>query len=199
MTGSYDRGDSHFDTAGSWERACRHISLFLWWAAERGLTSTDINAIEVAASPTEYFIANCDTKLREEDFNAEGNRFAAARYGLYLEDLSIYALTLGVSDYEIPENTVTKNYFFGLLDARLAEFRGTPSASAAAVLARAAKARHAAGSGQRHWRAPILWALFGAGVVGMVSGLATENAILLMVGAVVATVAALTGVLRLGA
>jgi hypothetical protein len=32
---SIDRGDSHFEDAGTWEKACRHIALFLWWAVER--------------------------------------------------------------------------------------------------------------------------------------------------------------------
>ena len=53
---SIDRGDSHFGDAGSWEKACRHMALFLCWSFERGLGSSDeieieIDLAEVAKAP----------------------------------------------------------------------------------------------------------------------------------------------------
>ena len=59
-----DRGDWHLDDAKTWERACRHIALFLWWAADRGLAGPEIDAKAMAKRPTTYFIKQCDTKRR---------------------------------------------------------------------------------------------------------------------------------------
>ncbi len=53
-----DRGDAHLDDAGSWEAACRHIAIFLFWAAERGLASDDHDAADVRADPIAYFISH---------------------------------------------------------------------------------------------------------------------------------------------
>lgn len=115
-----DRGDSHYDDAGSWERACRHIGLFLWWAAERGLASEHHDPKKIRENPTEHFISQCDTKLYDEDMTEDGRAFAASEYGNYLGEVSAYARTLSVTDYEIPENDVTTKHFFDWLDARLA-------------------------------------------------------------------------------
>ena len=120
---SIDRGDSHYDDAQSWERACRHIGLFLWWAAERGLASEDHDAAEAAKQPTQYFISQCDTKLWDEDFGDEGNAFVEAAYGDYCGEVSAYAKSLGLGDYEIPESAATTKHFFDWLDARLAAWR----------------------------------------------------------------------------
>lgn len=133
---SYDRGDSHYDSAGSWEKACRHIGLFLWWAAERGLGGAEVDVGGLRAGATQYFIDNCDTKLTDEDFNEEGQRFAAAGYDAYLEDVGNYAETLGVDTYAIPENEATRKHFFERLDLHLAAFRaGKPLATVPADVA----------------------------------------------------------------
>ena len=63
---SIDRGDSHYGDAKTWERACRHIGLFLWWAAERGLASEEHELEEVRSDPTAHFISACDTKLLDQ-------------------------------------------------------------------------------------------------------------------------------------
>ena len=128
---SIDRGDSHFDDAGTWEKACRHIGLYLAWAAERGLASDDHDAKDVAKSPTQHFIAMCDTKLWEDDFNEAGLAFTNAWYTSYLSEVSKYAKQRGVTDYEIPENAVTKQHFYAFLDDKLADAREKPAASAA--------------------------------------------------------------------
>lgn len=118
-----DRGDSHFDDAGTYERACRHIALFLWWAAERGLASDLHNAKTVARAPTQHFISECDTKLCDEDFSDEGNAFAKAAYSAYLDEVSAYAGRLGIGDCDVPEDAETARHFFDWLDHRLRAWR----------------------------------------------------------------------------
>jgi hypothetical protein len=120
---SIDRGDAHFDDARSWEKACRHIGLFLWWAAERGLTSDEHDAEAMRAAPTTYFIGQCDTKLWDQDLNDEGNAFATAAYDDYLAEVSAYAQTLSIGVYDIPEGETTARHFFERLDERLARWR----------------------------------------------------------------------------
>jgi hypothetical protein len=126
---SIDRGDSHFDDAGNWEQACRHIGLFLWWAANRGLASEEHGPDAMAENPTEYFIANCDTKLWRDDFNDEGNAFAEAEYDAYLGAVSAYARSIGVGDYEIPTDRATTDHFFAWLDRRLDAWRAAKRSS----------------------------------------------------------------------
>jgi hypothetical protein len=120
---SHDRGDSHWEEAKTWERACRHIALFLWWAAERGLASDDHDPKLMAKEPTQHFIGMCDTKLWDDDFNEEGSAFATAEYEGYLKAVSAYAKSLGIGDYDIAENETTKQHFFELLDRRLTAWR----------------------------------------------------------------------------
>ena len=119
---SIDRGDSHFDDAGSWEKACRHMGLFLAWAMARGLASED-HAGEDASSATEYFIGACDTTLTDDDFTDDGNAFVAAVYEDYLGEVSAYAGQRGVGDYELAEDATTKAHFETWLDAALAAWR----------------------------------------------------------------------------
>jgi hypothetical protein len=121
---SIDRGDSHFEDAGSLEKACRHIALFLWWAVERGLggeVHKDLKLIRKA--PTKYFIGACDCKLWEEDFNAEGFKFAEAKYDDYCGESERYAKKLKLDDYEVKENAATAEHFFAYLDGLLASWR----------------------------------------------------------------------------
>jgi|SRR5580658_8908676 len=64
---SIDRGDPHFEDAGNWTKACRHIALFLWWAAERTLSSDEVDAIaeheRVAdGSASRATCGNCGTR-----------------------------------------------------------------------------------------------------------------------------------------
>ncbi|MBX3252315.1 MAG: hypothetical protein KF901_34395 [Myxococcales bacterium] len=122
-----DRGDSHFDDAGTWERACRHIGLFLWWAAGRGLASEEHDPSALAEDPTQYVISECDTKLWNEDLSDEGNAFAEAAYDAYLGEVSAYAKSLRVGDYDIPANAATKAHFSLWLDRRLDAWRAAKS------------------------------------------------------------------------
>ncbi|MEJ7600192.1 MAG: hypothetical protein WKG01_19950 [Kofleriaceae bacterium] len=124
---SIDRGDSHFTDAKTWNRACRHIGLFLWWASARGLASKDVDAKAIAKAPTKYFISQCDTKLWDDDFTVEGLAFAAAEYDAYLHAVAAYARQLGVGDYEIRESKVTTKHFFDWLDKRLTAWRAKPA------------------------------------------------------------------------
>jgi hypothetical protein len=121
-----DRGDYHYEDAGSWEKACRHIALFLWWCFERGLATSDeneIDPVEMAKNPTQTFIESCDTKLWEADLKPEGQEFAKSAYDDYLCALHDYAEKLEIGDYEVPESEETTRFFFDWLDKRLAEFR----------------------------------------------------------------------------
>jgi hypothetical protein len=101
---SIDRGDSHYGDAGTWERACRHIGLFLWWAAERRLASEDHDAKKAGQDPTLTFISQCDTKRWNEHLTKEGNAFAEARYDAYLAEVEAYTESLGIHAYEIPDS-----------------------------------------------------------------------------------------------
>ncbi len=116
---SIDRGDAHIADAKTWQRACRHMGLFLWWAAERGLASETHELESIRLDPTEHFISECDAKLWEEDLNERGNTFALKEYGAYLDEVGAYAKGLGVGDYEIPDGEATTKHFFAWLDARL--------------------------------------------------------------------------------
>lgn len=99
------------------------MGLFLWWAAERGLTADHHDPIAAAQNPTKHIIEQCDTKLWSDDFNREGNAFVEAAYIDYLHEVSAYAKHLGVGDYDIPEEESTTLHFFDWLDARLATWR----------------------------------------------------------------------------
>lgn len=120
---SIDRGDSHWGDAKSWEKACRHIGLFLWWAAERGLASELHDAEKMRSAPTQWFIRQCDTKLTNEDLSDDGNAFAKAVYEDYLLEVDRYSKKLKVGVYEIPEGASTTEHFFQYLDARLKKWQ----------------------------------------------------------------------------
>ena len=104
---AYDRGDYHFDDAGNWEKACRHIALFFYWASERGLVDRELHPKPkaIAKDPVKYFIDQCDTKLWDEDFSEEGNGVAEAIYDKYLKEVVAYARKLGVGEHPRPERT----------------------------------------------------------------------------------------------
>ena len=120
---SIDRGDSHIASAKTWNRACRHIAVYLWWAAERGLAAKGVDKKALAKAPIKYFIAHCDTKLWDEDFTTEGGAFAAARYDTYLRLINHRATELGIDGYQFRLEQKTNAYFFGVLDGLLAEWR----------------------------------------------------------------------------
>jgi hypothetical protein len=115
------RGEDHITDAKTWERACRHIGLLLWWAAERGLASDDHDAKKARKAPTRYFIQQCDTKLFGDDLSDDGAAFIAATYDAYLAEVVAYAKRQKVSMYEIKENAATAKHFFDWLDAALAK------------------------------------------------------------------------------
>ncbi len=119
---SIDRGDSHIESAGTWNRACRHIAVFLWWAAERGLAAKRIDAKKIAKDPIKYFMSECDAKLWDEDLNDDGNAFAAARYDTYLRQIDQRGTALGFDGYRFKLDAKTNSYFFGVLDGLHAEW-----------------------------------------------------------------------------
>lgn len=120
---SIDRGDSHIESAKTWNRACRHIAVYLWWAAERGLAAKRIDAKAIAKAPVKYFMAHCDAKLWDEEFNEEGVAFSAARYDTYLRLIDARAVQLGIDGYQFKLDRQTNTYFFGMLDGLYGEWR----------------------------------------------------------------------------
>lgn|GEM_PF-2830291 len=121
--GSIDRADGHLEEAGSWNRACRHIALFLWWAADRDLAAPLTDVAQLRKSPVKYFTKECDGKLHPDDFTDDGAAFADAEYRAYTFAVEAYAKKLGVGDFLIPANKATQTYFFAWLDARLKLWR----------------------------------------------------------------------------
>lgn len=115
-----DRADSHFDDAGTLEKAARHICLYLLWAAERGLASEIHDPKSIAADPLGHFERECDFKLWTEDFTERGNAFTAATYDDYLDEVHAFAERLGIGDYDVPQDGATRDHFFAWLDAKLA-------------------------------------------------------------------------------
>jgi hypothetical protein len=89
--------DAHWHWNGDWpadlwppaEHPVSHLSMFLAWAIERGLASSEHyapNCPEVvqlrsrAITPWEYVCKRVVCRLEEEDFNERGRAFVAAYY-----------------------------------------------------------------------------------------------------------------------
>lgn len=138
---SIDRGDSHIAEAGTWNKACRHIALYLLWASERGLAGKEVDAAALRRSPVKYFMDHCDTKLWDEDFNEEGRAVAAAIYTKYLKAVGDRGDELGISAYDLPKNKATAVYFFAVLDELRAAAAKRPKAKAKAKAKPRAKSR----------------------------------------------------------
>jgi predicted DNA-binding WGR domain protein len=117
------RGEDHITEGKTWKRACRHIGLLLWWAAERGLAGGDHDAKKARKAPTRYFIEQCDTKLFGDDLSDEGGRFVVDTYDAYLAEVGAYAAKRKIGLYDIPENAATAKHFFEWLDRELAVWR----------------------------------------------------------------------------
>lgn len=85
-----DRGDSHVSDAGSWEKACTHIGVFLAWAAKRGLASGQHREqlARLVATPGSYVVGACDSKLGPDDFEPEAERVVRNIYDRYLPHYS---------------------------------------------------------------------------------------------------------------
>lgn len=114
------------------EAGATHAGMFLAWALLAGLGSEvhlEESPEEVERlrrrelTPGEFFLRQCDGKLTDEDFNEEGNRFAAAYFdftsGEYLAD---YEATLGTnlpSLYHVPDSWQSFDAIVSILDRRL--------------------------------------------------------------------------------
>ena len=120
---SIDRGDWHWEDAGSWEAACRHIGLFLLWAAERGLADDAHHPTAMRADPTKYFIGACDTKLIDDDLTEEGAAFARVAYTEYLSAYAKIAEGQGAPTYAAEDTAELRLELFDWLDDRLARWR----------------------------------------------------------------------------
>lgn len=115
---SIDRGDSHYEDAGSWSAACRHIGWFLLWAARRGLANDDHQSrLEaLAGDPGEYVLGICDGKLIPLDLTDDGNEFATRYYDAYLGYLSDYSRGLNTTPYAVTDSKAAREGIFGFLD-----------------------------------------------------------------------------------
>ena len=136
-----DAGKWHIEDAGTMTKACRHIALFLAWAASRGLAGAEIDAKAVAKRPTAYLVAECDGELTRDDLAPEGNRFARAEYDAYLQEVHDLAVARGVDDYDLAEDAATAKYFHGWLDAQLDAFRAKAAKKKTAAKKKAAPAK----------------------------------------------------------
>jgi hypothetical protein len=113
-----------------------HSGMFLAWALLSGLAGElhvdempeGIAALrERSLTPGQFFLKFCDGKLTDEDFNEEGNGFAAAyfdlEHGKYVGDyeaLFASAPTL----YHVPDTWSTFDAIQPVLDRRLAMWKG---------------------------------------------------------------------------
>ncbi|MDI1447222.1 hypothetical protein [Polyangium sp. 6x1] len=118
-----DKAIHHHAEAGSWDAAAIHIAVFLQWAAERGLTSGDIDRARVAADPLRYLLDDLDGTLPDGALTAEGAAFALAIWEEHRETL---AATAGRFQHPGPEH---RRRHFVWLDERLGDnrrLRGEP-------------------------------------------------------------------------
>ncbi|MFK7986329.1 MAG: hypothetical protein AB8I08_09885 [Sandaracinaceae bacterium] len=58
-----DGADWHIADAGTWERASRHIGLFMLLAARHGLASDAVNVVDLERDPVDYVIREWDGVL----------------------------------------------------------------------------------------------------------------------------------------
>ncbi len=119
-----DKGDWHYEDAGSWEAACSHIGLYLWWMAERGLARQEHDPKEIAPAPATYVIKQLDTKLWEDDLSEEGARFAQLHYQGYLGELTRIAGALEKSVYDATPHDM-RDDAFAWLDKTLRAWRAS--------------------------------------------------------------------------
>lgn len=136
MATKYD--DSSWHSGGDYppdlpaENASTHAGMFLAWAIERGLAAVRFEATPETADlasrklmPGEFFRAACDGKLTNDDFNDEGNRFAADYYATdkYFDDYGELAGDNTPTLYHLPDTWTTFNALTPTLDARLKQWR----------------------------------------------------------------------------
>lgn len=137
------RGEDHITDGKTWKRACRHIGLLLWWAAERGLASEKHDAKKARKAPTRYFIEQCDTKLFGRDLSEEGGAFVVDIYDAYLGECDAYAANRKIGFYDIQETAATAGHFFAWLDreraARRSPAKPTPKSAKSASTKRTSK------------------------------------------------------------
>ena len=126
---SIDRGKYHYEDAGNWQNACRHIGVFVAWAARQGLLDREQHpeaAETIEIDPTTYVIDKLDCSLLEDDLTAEGLAFASAEYNRYLREYNTCAVDLGLAVYTVPDHKLD-TYLFRWLDDQLASWRADGS------------------------------------------------------------------------
>lgn len=121
MSSPIDDADWHEEDAGSRLGAMRHIAIFLWWCAERGLAADAIDRVAMAQAPVRYFAGTCAGTLTRVELNERGCVFAEQHYRDYLGALTEYGASLDLGPYELPADAATDAFLFAWLDARLAE------------------------------------------------------------------------------
>lgn len=119
-----DRGQYHFEDAGSWEAACRHIGVFVAWAAKRGLLELRDELAAITRAPTRYVIDHLDCSLLDDNLTDEGARFAQVAYRRFLREYNTTAVELDVEVYRVPErHPEITMHMERWLDAQLAAWR----------------------------------------------------------------------------
>ena len=129
------------------EAGATHIGMFAAWACLNGLAGTihtdecpeDLQTLIVRGqTPGAWFLAVCDGKLIDEDFNEEGNAFTAFYYGLpqpesmafYLKDYE-RLFQSAPSLYHVADSWLTFDRLAPVLEYRFNEWRraGKPDES----------------------------------------------------------------------
>lgn len=123
------------------EAGATHAGLFLAWALLADLGS-DYHVLESAEdlerlrarklTPGQYFLAVCDGKLTDEDFDAEGNDFVRAYYqqdgASFIADYQEYLAKGLPSEYHVADTWTSYEKLKPVLDRRLANWRrGRPA------------------------------------------------------------------------
>ena len=119
------------------EAGATHIAMFLAWAVLNGRagelhledSGPELEALRARSmTPVEFFLRMCDGKLTDEDFDEEGNAFAAAYFSRRESPcwLGDYELMVGQdlpSLYHVENSWQTYDLLAPFLDRRFAEWR----------------------------------------------------------------------------
>ena len=124
---SWHYGADGFPTSSPEEYGAVHIALFLRWCFQKGWAgelhlSEEPDAVKQVIhgemSAVDFFFKYCDGKLTNEDFDENGNKFAAKYYGekgYYLID---FMKLLGERAYCVAENEINYGQYSAILDKR---------------------------------------------------------------------------------
>jgi len=129
----YDDLDHHIAAAGSIERACVPMGMYLAWCANLHLISEQLQQScetlllrlryrEVTGS--ELLVAGCAGRLTSDCLNAQGNQFTDRYYATFLDDFravfgeDIYGVADDWAHYDQLSRILTRHYMVGAEKSR---------------------------------------------------------------------------------